>query len=254
MTLALAIFAASLLGSVHCAAMCGAFVCFYTAGPAASRRVEAAGHGAYNAGRLIAYVSLGLVAGAFGLGVEAAGASAGIQQGAAIVAGLLMIAWGVHALLAAGGVRVAGPAVPLAWQQAMGRVVLSVRTSPPVARAFVTGLATALLPCGWLWAFVITAAGTGTPLAAAGTMAIFWTGTLPMMLAVGAGARRFAGRFGARLPVASAVVVILLGALSIGGRLGLPGTRWVHRLTPTVPAAHAAPAPMATSVRHHEGM
>ncbi len=250
MTLALAVFAASLLGSVHCAAMCGAFVCFYTAGPQASRGVEAAGHGAYNVGRLLAYVTLGLLAGGLGLGVEAAGARAGVQQGAAIVAGLLMIAWGTHALLAAGGVRVAGPAVPLSWQQAMGRVVMTVRTSPPVTRAFVTGLATALLPCGWLWAFVITAAGTGSPLAAAGTMAIFWTGTLPMMVAVGAGARRFAGRFGARLPVASAVVVILLGALSIGGRLGLPGTHWVHRLTPSVPAAQAAPAPM----HHHEGM
>ena len=254
MTLALAVFAASLLGSVHCAAMCGAFVCFYTAGPAASRGAEAAGHGAYNVGRLLAYVSLGLAAGALGLGVEAAGARAGIQQGAAIVAGLLMIAWGAHALLAAGGVRVAGPAVPLSLQQAMGRVVLSVRTSPPVARAFVTGLATALLPCGWLWAFVITAAGTGTPLAAAGMMAVFWTGTLPMMLAVGAGARRLSGRFGARLPIASAVVVIVLGVLSIGGRLGMPGTRWVHRLTPAVPAAAGASTPMTMPMPHHAGM
>ena len=262
MTLALAVLAASLLGSVHCAAMCGAFVCFYTAGPKASRSVEAAGHGAYNLGRLLAYVTLGLIGGALGLGLDSAGARAGIQQGAAIVAGLLMIAWGTHALLAAGGVRVAGPAVPRAWQQAMGGVVMSVRTSPPVTRAFVTGLATALLPCGWLWAFVITAAGTGTPLAAAGTMAVFWMGTLPMMVAVGAGARRFAGRFGARLPVASAVVVILLGALSIGGRLGMPGTRWVHRLTPAVPAAHAAPTepaahvtpvPLSASTSHHAG-
>ncbi len=250
MTLALAVFAASLLGSVHCAAMCGAFVCFYTAGPQGTRGTEAAGHGAYNVGRLVAYVSLGFVAGALGLGVNAMSAASGIQQGAAIVAGLLMIAWGAHALLAAGGVRVAGPAVPLSWQKAMGRVVLQVRESPPLTRAFVTGLATALLPCGWLWAFVITASGTGSPLAAAGTMAIFWSGTLPMMLAVGAGARQLAGRFGARLPVASAVVVIALGVLSIGGRLGMPGTRWVHRLTPAVPATEAAQAP----AHHHAGM
>ncbi len=250
MTLALAVFAASLLGSVHCAAMCGAFVCFYTAGPQGSRAAEAAGHGAYNVGRLIAYLSLGVVAGVLGLGVDTVGAARGLTQGAAIVAGVLMIGWGAHALLVAGGVRVAGPAVPLSWQQAMGRAILQVRESPPVTRAFVTGLATALLPCGWLWAFVITAAGTGSPLAAAATMALFWTGTLPMMLAVGAGARRLSGRLGARLPVLSAMVVIALGALSIGGRLGMPGTGWVHALTPPVPTAQATAAPAP----HHEGM
>ena len=242
MTLALAVLAASVLGSVHCAAMCGAFVCLYATGPTASMATDWLGHAAYNAGRLVSYMTLGVVAGALGLGVSAAGATAGVRDGAAIVAGVLMVAWGAHALLAAGGVRAAGPRVPRPWQQAMGAAVRRVREEGPVTRALVTGLATALLPCGWLWAFVITAAGTGTPMAAAGTMALFWVGTLPMMVAVGAGARRFSGRFGARLPIVSAMVVMLLGVVSIGGRLGWPGTQWVHRLLPDAPShRHAEP-------------
>jgi sulfite exporter TauE/SafE len=240
-TFALAVLAASVVGSVHCAAMCGAFACFYAAGPSRGRGEEGRAHLTYNAGRLVAYLALGAAAGVVGAGIERAGALAGVQQGAAIVAGLLMIAWAVHALLGAGGVRVAGPAVPGAWRRAMGQAVARVRTSPPVTRAWVTGLATALLPCGWLWAFVVTAAGTGSPARAALTMAVFWTGTLPMMIAVGAGARRLTGRWGARLPVASAAAVLVLGVLSVGGRLGLPGTRWVHRLLPAVPVAEGAP-------------
>ena len=56
--LVLAVLAASLLGSPHCAAMCGGFVCFY----AGAGRAHRAGrrHVAYNAGRLVSYVLLGL--------------------------------------------------------------------------------------------------------------------------------------------------------------------------------------------------
>ncbi|MBI3791872.1 MAG: sulfite exporter TauE/SafE family protein, partial [Gemmatimonadetes bacterium] len=69
--------------------MCGAFACFYATGPQGSDAAEWTAHAAYNAGRLVGYVSLGVLGGALGLGVDAAGAAAGVQQGAAIVAGLL---------------------------------------------------------------------------------------------------------------------------------------------------------------------
>ena len=58
---------ASLLGSAHCAGMCGGFVAFY-AGGAASLRGRAAWscHLAYNGGRLAAYATLGGAAGLLG--------------------------------------------------------------------------------------------------------------------------------------------------------------------------------------------
>ena len=53
MTFALAVLVASLLGSVHCAAMCGAFTCLYA--PAGSTwRESRNAHAAYNVGRLAA--------------------------------------------------------------------------------------------------------------------------------------------------------------------------------------------------------
>ena len=70
MTLLLAVLGASLLGSVHCAALCGGFVCLYT-GVGSTRTVHAtsgrirraAPHAAYNAGRLVSYLSIGVLAG-----------------------------------------------------------------------------------------------------------------------------------------------------------------------------------------------
>lgn len=227
MTLALAVLVASLLGSVHCAAMCGAFVCFYTArapGAASSWRREAAAHAAYNAGRLVSYVSLGIVAGGLGRALDSVGAFAGVQRAAAIAAGMLMVIWGGYSVVIASGGRVPSPSVPEGWRRAMGGMLLRVQEQPPVLRAAATGLATTLLPCGWLYAFVVTASATGSPARGALVMLMFWAGTLPMMLAAGLGARRLMGRFGARMPVVSGALVVVLGLLTIAGRMGAAAT------------------------------
>ena len=70
MTAIFAILVASLLGSVHCAGMCGGFVCFYAAGA----RTTLATHVAYNLGRLVSYLLLGVMAGLVGMSVDRAGA------------------------------------------------------------------------------------------------------------------------------------------------------------------------------------
>jgi sulfite exporter TauE/SafE len=221
-TLALAVLVASLLGSVHCAAMCGAFVCFYSSAglPSASWRDDAGAHAAYNLGRLVSYVSLGVAGGALGHALNTAGTFAGMQRTAAIAAGLLMIIWGGYSVLVALGVRVRALAVPDAWRRAMSGVLLRLREQPPVIRAAATGLATTLLPCGWLYAFVVTAAATGSASGGAMVMFVFWLGTLPVMLAVGVGARRLMGAFGGRMPIVSGAAIMVLGFLAIVGRIG----------------------------------
>lgn len=231
LTLAFAVLAASLLGSVHCALMCGAFTCLYagTAPGGGAARAPATHHAAYHLGRLASYLALGLLAGSVG---------AGLGPSAALAAGVLLMAWGGHALLGAAGVRVPQLAVPRGWQRAMGTAVGAVRQRGPVVRAATTGLVTTLLPCGWMWAFVAVAAGTGSAPGALLVMTVFWAGTLPMMLAVAAGMQRLTGRMRARLPVVSAAMVVALGVAAIGLHLGvLPGQEFLHRLLPAVPGA-----------------
>lgn len=219
MNVAIGVLVASLLGSMHCAGMCGPFVAFYTGSEPDPRRHLARAHVAYNAGRLAAYLTLGAVAGAVGAGLDRVGMAAGVGRLAAIVAGTLMVLWGGAVLLALRGVRLPLLRAPAALLRAVNAVVARVRSWPPAARAGVTGLMTALLPCGWLYAFVATAAGTGSPVRAALVMAVFWAGTLPVMLSLGLGLQRLTGPLRARLPAVTATVVVVLGLLSIAGRL-----------------------------------
>ena len=215
----LGVLGASLLGSVHCAGMCGGFVCFYAAASGGPRR---AAHVAYNAGRLVSYLLLGAVAGTTGAALEHAGTLAGVARLAALVAGAWMVAWGGTTLLASGGVRL--PRLHgRAPARLMAPVLARVRTASPVARALTLGLVTTLLPCGWLWAFVATAAGTGGVAPALAVMVAFWAGTLPVMLGIGAGAQRLAGPLRARLPQVTAATVVVLGLLSLGGHLRRAG-------------------------------
>ena len=72
MTLFLGILIASVVGSLHCAAMCGPLACL-----AAGRGRNGAAFGshvAYHAGRLISYAMLGAAAGAIGAQVNDLGA------------------------------------------------------------------------------------------------------------------------------------------------------------------------------------
>lgn len=223
MEAALGIFLASLAGSPHCAAMCGPFLAFAAASDEhAGGRGRAGALTAYHGGRLAAYLVVGVAAGTLGAGVERLGALAGIGRGAAVVAGVLMVAWGLNTIMALRGWRLGSSHGPVFLQRALAGVVRRVGGLPGVARAGLTGLATALLPCGWLYAFAAAAGGTASPLRAALVMALFWTGTLPVMVTLGAGLRRVAGPLRSRLPLVTASAVVIIGLLSITGRLRPP--------------------------------
>lgn len=222
----LAILGASLVGSVHCAAMCGSLTCFY-ANSAAGRTTQSGSahsplrsHALYNAGRLGAYTALGAVAGSVGGHVTHMAAWAGVARGATIVAGLLMILWAISAIAVHRGVRVPVAHAPLVWQKAIGQGLNLLRGQHVAVRALSTGLLTGLIPCGWLYVFVSAAAATGSAIDGATVMAVFWTGTVPAMVAVGVGAQRLLAPLRERLPQMSAVIVLVMGALTVAGRVG----------------------------------
>jgi sulfite exporter TauE/SafE len=210
------ILVASLLGSPHCAGMCGGFVAFYTGQSSTGPAWPA--HLAYNAGRFASYVTLGAIAGGLGAGINRIGAAAGIARAAAIGAGLVMIGWGIATLLLARGIR-----VPFASGRLLGRIsqglIGRLRRHPPALRALLLGLFTTLLPCGWLYAFVATAAGTGSVAGGSLTMAVFWIGTVPMMAGLGLAGQRIFGPLRRHLPSITAAALVIIGLLLVTGRL-----------------------------------
>ena len=222
-----AVLAASLLGSLHCAGMCGGFVAFYAGGDRSSGPRRLASHAAYNGGRLLTYILLGVAAGILGRALDLAGTAAGLQQGAALAAGGLMMLWGLVMLLQVKGLRIPTH-LPAFFTRLVQEALGQLADQPPVVRALALGLLSTLLPCGWLYAFAITAAGTGDPLAGALVMAVFWLGTLPVMLSLGLGVQALAGPLRRHLPVVSALILLVIGAWTVLDRATIPTGRFAH--------------------------
>lgn len=194
--------------------MCGGFVCLY-----AGETRSALSHVAYNGGRLVSYLFAGAIAGLLGSALDQAGVLLGVARLAAIASGVLLVLWGASLALKALGVRLPSGEGPSVAQRLLGPLLAQTRTRSATVRAGAIGLLSTLLPCGWLYAFVASAGGTGDAASAMLVMFVFWAGTLPAMLAVGYGLQRLTGPLRHRLPLVTAVAVMAIGALSILGRL-----------------------------------
>lgn len=216
-----AVFLASLLGSLHCAGMCGAFVAFAVADSEGKPGQRVALNAAYHGGRLATYVALGMAAGSVGALLDLSGALVGISRVAMSLAGAVMVIFGISAAMAAMGKRSLRMPVPKFMQKLLAVGHKAAMQLSPVRRALMIGLLTTLLPCGWLYAFAAVAGGTASPWLGGVTMAVFWLGTLPVLVSLGVGVQRLSGVFGRKLPHATALALILVGLWTLVGRGGL---------------------------------
>ncbi len=225
---------ASLAGSLHCVGMCGAFVAFAVGtDDRPGVRGKALLGAAYNGGRLVTYMLLGAAGGALGAALDLGGEFVGLQRAAAITAGAVMVVFGVVTLLRIMGAKLPKAPVPRFIHRVVGAGQRVAMEMPPVPRALTIGLLTTLLPCGWLYAFAITAAGTASPLWGALTMAAFWVGTLPALVALGAGIQGVTGVLGRRMPAVTAIAIVVVGLYTVMHRVELSS------------AVYASPQPAA---------
>jgi sulfite exporter TauE/SafE len=81
-----------------------------------------------------------------------------------------------------------------------------------------------------LYAFALIAAGTGSAAWGAAIMAAFWLGTVPVLASVGAGVQALTGTLGRRLPLVTAVAIVLLGLYTLAGRAVMPAGAFEHRI------------------------
>ncbi len=200
----LGVFVASLVGSVHCLAMCGPLVGLH--GGAKTMRLAAT----HSLGRMTTYVALGVAAGLVGSAVNVAGHMANVQRAATVIAAAVIVLFGVAQVVQLRRAPI---------KSSFGGALMRIKTRRPARRAWLIGALTGLIPCGWLWAFVIAAAGTGSPISGGLTMFAFWLGTVPAMV----GLLRITGpllaRVRARMPAITAVALIAIG-------LGTLALRW----------------------------
>lgn len=210
---------ASLLGSLHCAAMCGPFVAVCVVGEAKERTLGAQllARAPYHLGRLLTYSALGAIAGAVGATVDGVGHAVGVSRLAAIVSGALVLVSGLSLVAP----RLGLPSFGQRFLGTQAKKLIQLRTKSQATRAGLLGALTPLLPCGWLYAFVMTAAGTGGPLTGASLMAVFWLGTVPALLGMDVLLAKLSGHIRRHVPLLSGVTLILLGLFTIGRRLDI---------------------------------
>lgn len=213
------VFVASLFGSMHCVGMCGPLAVLASSGGVAngrrSVRAQLTAVAAYHGSRLVAYAAAGCLAGTLGAGIQHTGALLGVQRLAAQLAGGSMLVIGLLGLVRlASGVGHAAMLPP--WlQKRLGQAHFWARRQPPLRRAATIGVLTAILPCGWLYAFLIVAAGTADPVTAALVMATFALGAVPALTVTALSVTMLAGRFRRAIPWGSAVLITAVGAATL---------------------------------------
>lgn len=206
-------FVLGLVGSLHCAGMCGPLA-LAVPGAAMNPTRFALGRVAYNFGRIITYCALGMIFGLFGKTLLLAG----IQRWVSIALGVMLIV----GVFTSRKLALWKPVTILVNQLKSHMSGLLRQRSLTSVGAL--GLLNGLLPCGLVYVAAAGATATEHMLSGAIYMAAFGAGTLPMMLAIGLGGKLVPLSFRLKLRAAIPVSVFLLGALLIlrGMSLGIP--------------------------------
>jgi len=230
MSLALVpVFVVGLLGSVHCAGMCGGIVGALSVAPGAGRTIPVrvsreaapalANVLAYNTGRIASYMTAGALAGGIGQGASALARLPSLQAGGYWMANLMLAMLGLYLMDAWRGLARLEQGGQLVWRhvQPLLRHVLPVHGNGfGPGRMLAAGVLWGWLPCGMVYSVLVTAMLSGSATGGALVMLAFGLGTLPMLLGL--------GLLGARLRACLRLrgVRIACGALVLGfGLLGL---------------------------------
>jgi sulfite exporter TauE/SafE len=208
------VFLGGLLGSAHCAGMCGGFA-IRIGLDSNGLRSNLTRQLIYSAGRVFTYSFFGLVAGYTGMWVAArAHLWINAQAILCMIAGAFLTTQGLHALgllprpnlLKTAG----GPAGCLA-----GTFVGPFLASREWSGVLLAGVLTGFLPCGLLYGFLALASSSASIWTGLLTMSVFGAGTAPLMMLTGTGGTLISRWARGRLLRISAICVCCTGLISI---------------------------------------
>jgi uncharacterized protein len=186
-----AAFAAGLAGGVHCAGMCGGIVGMMCGFPGRQDTASTVRHLlAYNTGRIASYGCAGALAGALGQAGLLTRAAPLLQPLMFALTSLMLVVLGMYL---AGRVSVMGrfeAAGAWLWRgiAPWSRHMLPVTSSP---RALGLGALWGWMPCGMVYAVLLTALALGSWWQGAVVLLAFGFGTLPNLLGMGLLWRQF---------------------------------------------------------------
>ncbi len=181
------VFLAGLIGSPHCASMCGPLVVNF-----ANKRKHLA---AYQLGRLISYSCAGALIGAFGENIFGSTKSSHLTIFSLLFMALLLFVnayrtffnRSLHFQIFGSNSKIVLIKSPIWFRHLNQKIWQTLRTMalPRIVFASLAGILTIFLPCGHLYSFMLGAVATGSAAKGALYMAAFWLGSAPL-LSVGA--------------------------------------------------------------------
>ena len=210
------VFLASLLGSVHCAGMCGPLVVIAGQNTRHPWRAQLT----YHFSRLAAYLLLGAISGLLGrllLNLRSPWITGTV---ALFMAGMFL--WMGWNILRGGALHLPLPPFIEKWQAHLWRRSQLSPKQNSTLRPLTLGLLTPLLPCGWLYAFILGGVASAGPLHGAVMMTFFWMGTLPALLAVHSLAQQPLGWLRRRHRWLAASLLIAAGLVTLTNRFLVP--------------------------------
>lgn len=202
LSIPLAVFVASILGSTHCVTMCG---------PIAITVNNASGYMTlYHIGRLISYLILGMLAGLLGETFL----SANFPIVSTISIGLISVFF-----IYTGYKLIMGKPLEFLPTKTIASLISqpakwSLSQKMPV-KSLTLGVINGFLPCGWVYMFVIGAVATKSPLYSAVILFIFWLGTVPALSAFPYIYKKTFKKSPRKLATLAGVILIIIGLANI---------------------------------------
>ena len=222
----LPVFLVGLVGSVHCAGMCGGIVGALSSAPqrafpvpvrtvttlAAPAALQVA---AYNAGRLASYAGAGALAGGLAGGAASLAGLPALQAGAYVAANLMLVTLGLYLMDAWRGLAVLEQGGRSLWRH-ISPLLRRIGPAATPGRMFAAGALWGWLPCGMVYSVLVTAMLSGSALDGAGVMLAFGLGTLPMLAAIGLAGLRVREQLGRRgVRLACGLLILAFGLLGL---------------------------------------
>lgn len=217
MSILISAFVLGIMGSFHCAGMCGPIaIALPLHGNSVGGKIF--GGSLYNLGRTLTYGIMGALFGLLGQGV----ALLGFQQKISVIMGSLMI------------ISVLFPALfknqysmSKSWFSLVGRLkstigqMFSIRSFKSL---FFIGMLNGLLPCGLVYMAIAGAIGTGSATLGTLYMILFGLGTIPMMLGISLAGNLVSVAMRKRINRLIPIMVVVVGIFFIlrGLSLGIP--------------------------------
>jgi uncharacterized protein len=234
-------FLIGLFGGAHCVGMCGGFVVALSGMDERPGRVQAH-YAVYFAGKTFTYMVMGAGAGLFG--ATLGWLFGAFQDVLSVMLGVLLVVLGLGLV---GVLRRFDGLVQIAPVRRLGSMIGQLVARRTLTATAGLGTLNGVLPCGLVYAVLVVAATTGSPLTAALTMAAFGIGTVPALYLVGMGGRLMRPLLRQRLSRVGGVLVIVVGSLTI-----VRGTAALDALMGWMHAGHDHPSTEQTDapIRH----